>query len=69
MDKKGNDDFIPCTKWKRFPVMTFVDYEFTINGQDIEFDERVLPDQLDVKEGDKFTVKIDRFGRVILTRS
>ena len=62
------DGFVPFTKWKPFHAITFVDYEFTINGKNIEFDERVMPEQLDVKDGDKFVVKVDYFGRVVLVR-
>lgn len=65
---QADDNFIPFTKWKPFPTITFVDYEFTINGNNIEFDERLIPQQLDVKEGDKFTVKINEYGRIILIK-
>ena len=63
-----DDVFYPSTKWRPFPAMTFIDYEFTISEDDIIFDERVLPEQLGVKEGDKFTVRIDDFGRVMLVK-
>lgn len=62
------DDFIPFTQWKPFHKITFIDYEFTINGNSIEFDERVLPEQLGVKEGDKFIVKINEMGRISLIK-
>lgn len=62
------EDFIPFTKWKPFHTMTFLDYEFTIKGNDIIFDERVMPEQLDVKQGDTFTVNIDQYGRVSLVK-
>jgi hypothetical protein len=62
------DTFVPFTQWKPFYTMTFVDYEFTIRDKDIIFDERIMPQQLNVKEGDKFTVKIDQFGRVLLIK-
>lgn len=62
------EDFIPFTQWKPYYTMTFVDYEFTVKGKDIIFDERVIPEQLDVKEGEKFTVQIDQFGRVMLIK-
>ena len=67
MQEKTNE-FIPFTKWKPFPKMTFVDYEFTVNGKNIEFDERVLPAQLEVSEGDKFVVKFGEYGKIILVR-
>lgn len=66
--QNDTEDFVPFTQWKPFHTITFVDYEFTINGKNIEFDERVMPQQLDVKEGDKFVVKVDHFGRVVLIR-
>ena len=62
------DKFIPFTQWKPYYTMTFIDYEFTVSGKDIIFDERVLPQQLDVAEGDKFVVKIDQFGKVHFIR-
>lgn len=62
------DNFVPFTKWKPFHTVTFLDYEFTVKGSDIEFDERVMPGQLDVKEGDKFTVKINEMGRISLIK-
>jgi hypothetical protein len=62
------NEFIPFTPWKPVYKMTFVGYEFTINGKDIEFEERVMPMQLDVKRGDKFIVHIDDFGKVTLVR-
>lgn len=68
MEDNSKGEFIPCTKWKPWPVMTFVDYEFTISGNDILFDERVIPEQLGVKVGDKFTVNISDFGRVMLIK-
>lgn len=68
MEEKNNGEFIPCTKWKPWPVMTFVDYEFTINGNDIIFDERIIPQQLGLKEGDKFTARINEYGRVALIK-
>lgn len=67
MQEKTNE-FVPFNKWRPFPKITFVDYEFTINGKDIEFDERVMPQQLDVNEGDKFVVKFGEYGNVILVR-
>lgn len=63
-----NDEFVPCTSWKPFHKITFVDYEFTINGNTIEFDERVMPQQLDVKEGDRFIVRVNELGRVSLIK-
>lgn len=68
MQEHKSDDFIPFTKWKPFYRMTFIDYEITVDGKDIMLDERIIPQQLDVKEGDKFTVKFDRFGRVVFTK-
>lgn len=65
---QAEDDFVPFTQWKPYHTMTFVDYEFTIKGKNIVFDERVLPEQLDVKEGERFTVQIDQFGRVMLIK-
>lgn len=62
------DDFVPFSQWKPFHTITFLDYEFTINGNNIEFDERVLPEQLNVKQGDKFIVKINEMGRVSLIK-
>lgn len=62
------NEFVPFTKWKPFPKMTFVDYEFTVNGKNIEFDERLLPAQLEVGEGDKFVVKFGEYGNIILVR-
>ena len=67
MQEKTNQ-FIPFTPWKPVYTMTFVGYEFTVNGRNIEFEERVMPMQLDVKRGDKFTVHIDEFGKVTLVR-
>lgn len=61
-------NFVPFTKWKPFYTITFIDYEFTVNGKDILFDERIMAQQLDVVEGDKFVVKIDQFGRVHFVR-
>jgi len=66
MDK--HNEFIPFTVWKPAYRMTFIGYEFTVNGKDIEFEERVMPMQLDVKRGDKFIVHIDDFGKVTLVR-
>lgn len=64
----NNIDFTPYNKWRRFHKVTFIDYEFTINGKDIEFDEQLIPQQLDVKEGDKFVVKFGEYGNIILAR-
>lgn len=68
MTQEKTDDFKPFSKWKPFHTMTFVDYEFTINGNNIELDERILPEQLNVKAGDKFIVQITELGRVILVK-
>ena len=68
MTQEKTNEFIPFTKWKPYHKITFLDYEFTINGKNIEFDERLMPQQIDVQEGDKFTVHIDEFGKVILVR-
>ena len=65
---QSEEDFTPGTPWKPFHTMTFLDYEFTIRGNDIEFDDRVMPQQLDVKNGDKFTVKIDALGKISLIK-
>lgn len=65
----NDNDFIPTTVWKPYPSMTFVGYEFTSNGFNIEFDERVMPEQLSVKHGDKFIVKINEYGRIILEKT
>lgn len=62
------DEFVPFTKFKPYHKITFVDYEFTVNGKNIEFEERIIPQQLDVKEGDKFVVHITEYGQVILVR-
>jgi hypothetical protein len=45
-----------------------MDYEFTVNGKNIEFDDKLMPMQLDVKRGDKFTGHIDDFGKITLVR-
>lgn len=62
------DQFVPFSKWRPFPIVTFVDYEFKLNVNNIEFDERLIPQQLGVKEGDKFTVKIEEYGKVVLVK-
>ena len=63
-----DNEFIPNSKWKPFTSMTFVDYEFTVEGRNIIFDERVMPQQLDVKEGDRFIVRLNEYGRVSLVK-
>jgi len=68
MTQEKTNEFIPFTPWKPYHKITFLDYEFTINGKNIEFDERLMPQQIDVQEGDKFTVHIDEFGKVTLVR-
>lgn len=68
MTQEKTDEFVPFTKWKPYHTITFIDYEFTINGKNIEFDERVMPDQLDVKEGDRFVVHINEYGKIILVK-
>jgi hypothetical protein len=67
MQEKTNE-FVPFTSWKPFHKITFMDYEFTVNGKNIEFDDKLMPMQLDVKRGDKFTVHIDDFGKITLVR-
>jgi formylmethanofuran dehydrogenase subunit D len=66
MSKETN--FTPNTKWKPFYKMTFMDYEFTVNGKNIEFCQELLPQQLGVAEGDKFVVHVNEYGQVILVR-
>lgn len=68
MTQEKTNEFVPFTKWKPYHTITFIDYEFTINGKNIEFDERVMPDQLDVKEGDRFVVHINEYGKIILVK-
>jgi len=68
MTQEKTNEFVPFTKWKPFSKITFVDYEFTVNGKNIEFDEQVLPAQLEVQEGDKFVVKFGEYGNIILVR-
>ena len=63
-----NKGFIPFTKWKPLDRITYIGYEFTINGDNIEFDERILPQQFDIKTGDTFVAKINEFGKIILEK-
>ena len=67
MQEKTNE-FVPFTKFRPYHKITFVDYEFTVNGKNIEFEERIIPEQLDVQEGDKFVVHITEYGQVTLVR-
>lgn len=67
MQEKTNE-FVPYSKLKPFHKITFKDYEFTVNGNNIEFEERILPQQLGVEEGDKFTTRINEYGQVTLVR-
>lgn len=68
MMQEKTSEFVPLNKWKPFHKITFSSYEFTVNGKNIEFEDRVLPQQLGVEEGDKFTVHINEYGQVILVR-
>jgi hypothetical protein len=68
MMQEKTSGFVPYSKWKPFHKITFTSYEFTVNGNNIEFEERILPEQLGVEEGYKFTVRINEFGRVTLVR-
>lgn len=68
MMQEKTSKFVPYTKSKPFHKITFTDYEFTVNGKNIEFDERVQPEQLGVEEGDKFTTHINDSGKVTLVR-
>jgi hypothetical protein len=68
MTQEKTNEFVPFTKWKPYHTITFIDYEFTINGKNIEFDERVMPEQLGVKEGDRFVVNINEYGKIILVK-
>ena len=61
-------EFKAYNNFKPFHKMTFVEYEFTINGNNIEFDERILPQQLNVKNGDTFVAKITELGHIILEK-
>ena len=61
--------FTPYSQFKPFHKITFIGYEFTANGKNIEFEERILPDQLGVKNGDMFVAKVTEYGQVILERA
>ena len=61
--------FTPYNQFKPFHKITFIGYEFTVNGKDIEFEERILPEQLNVKNGDMFVAKVTDYGQVILERA
>ena len=61
-------EFKAYNNFKPFHKMTFVEYEFTINGNDIEFDERILPQQMNVKNGDTYVAKVDDFGKITLEK-
>lgn len=61
-------DFSPYNQWKPYHKITFIGYEFTINGKDIEFEDRVRPENLGVKDGDMYVVKIQD-NKVILERA
>ena len=60
--------FKPYTKLKPYHKMTFLDYEITINGDNIEFDKRIDPQQLNIEQGDKFVAKIDKNDKIILEK-
>lgn len=61
-------NFKAYNNFKPFHKMTFVQYEFTINGNNIEFDERVLPEQLNIKNGDTFVASVNEFGKITLEK-
>ena len=62
------DNFVPYNQFKPFHRITFIGYEFTVNGRNIEFEERIAPEQLGVKNGDAFVVKVTDSGRVIFEK-
>ena len=68
MTQEKTDEFVPFTKWKPFHKITFMDYEFTVNGKNIEFDDQLIKEQIDVNDGDKFVVRINENGKVIFVR-
>lgn len=47
--------------------MVFTEYDFSLIGQDIFFATKLKPEQINVKDGDSFIVKIVD-GQVILLR-
>lgn len=65
----SQNNFTPFNQFKRFHKITFIGYEFVVNGNKIEFEERISPQQLDIKDGDMFVAKINNSGQVILERA
>ena len=49
--------------------MTFIGYEFTVNGRNIEFEDRINQHQLGVKNGDMFVVNVNQDGTIVLERA
>jgi formylmethanofuran dehydrogenase subunit D len=46
----------------------FADYTFTVDDNKIEFDRELSPEQLNVKEGDQFSVTIKE-GKIVFVRN
>ena len=69
MMQEKTKEFTPYNQFKPFHKITFIGYEFTVNGKNIEFEQRVSPEQLGIKDGDMFVAKVTEYGQVILERA
>ena len=61
--------FTPHSKLKPDHKVTYVGYDVTSNGKNIEFDARLSPERFDLKNGDMFVAKVTEENSVVLERA
>jgi len=66
---KTDSDFTPNTKFKPAHKVTYIGYEITSNGKNIEFDPRLFPERFSLKDGDMFVVKVMQDNSIVLERA
>ena len=69
MQEKIKSDFIPNTIFKPVHKVTYLGYEITSNGKNIEFDARLFPERFDLKDGDMFVAKVTENNSIVLERA
>ena len=69
MMQEKTKEFTPYNQFKPFHKITFIGYEFTVNGKNIEFEDRISPEQLGLQNGDMFVAKVTDDGHIILERA
>ena len=66
---KIDSDFTPYNIFRPVDKVTYLGYEITSNGKNIEFDARLFPARLNLKDGDMFVAKVTENNSIVLERA